>query len=411
MSQQTTRDAIPNDNNTIPPTPSLFSQDITDMYDLNINDLKGTGAFSKVITARCRSSGHLRALKVMERQYMYNSAGVMGMVLHEKEILRRVNHCNIVKLHRFVQTDDEVFFELDLMDGDLFEYVMRAGRLTEGDTATIMRQLLQAVAYIHDLDVVHRDIKPENILINTPNDIKLADFGLAKVVEGWEVRSTPCGSSFYIAPEVIRSIEAQGATPLTTTRDEIKMVDIWSCGVVMFVLLAGRPPFSGQVRTPEERRRLLRRIDRGVLFKHDVWTGISDTAKDLILRLLSQEVRNRFTAREALQHGFFREGSVCDGKNDNNVDNIDNNNDIENDNNIVENTDNNNNNNNAPSRDIESHNCTRAELDMLHIDLLETGDTEGNTSHYCAAPIVNSDKTVTCVKQKQKAFTGIPKGK
>ena len=287
----------------VPSTPSISATDITTLFEVNGSDLKGTGAFSRVVTAVNRRNGQPRALKIMERQGLVGKKA--AMVLHEKEILRRTNHPSVIRLHQFVQTPTDVYFELDLMKEDLFEFIRAHRRVNENDTALIMAQLLSAVAYLHENDIIHRDIKPENILINSPADIKLADFGLAKVVEGWAVRNTPCGTSFYIAPEIIRSIEQQGATPLTTTRNDVKAVDIWSCGVTMFVLIAGRPPFHGQVKTSDERRTLLRRIDRGVLFNDELWGNVDDDAKDLIIGLLDQDINRRVTATNALSHPFF----------------------------------------------------------------------------------------------------------
>lgn len=287
----------------VPTTPAVQAKDITTIYELNENSQKGTGAFSRVIVGRHIESGALRAIKIMEKQHLVGKKA--EMVAHEKEILRRARHPSIVHMYDCIQTPERVYFALDLMQTDLFEYVVQRKKLSEEDTRKIMRQLLEAVKYLHDQSVVHRDIKPENILINTPDDIKLADFGLAKVVQEWDVRSTPCGTSFYIAPEIIRGIEAQGARPLCTTRESVKSIDLWSCGVVMFVLIAGRPPFAGQVKTSVERKTLLQKIDRGVLFPDAQWISVSEEAKDLVMGLLNQDIKQRITAAKALLHPFF----------------------------------------------------------------------------------------------------------
>jgi len=287
----------------IPTTPAIQAPDITAIYELFESNPKGTGAFSRVIVGREKATGALRAVKIMDRRELVGKKA--EMVAHEREILRRTRHPSIVRMHHCIQTAERVYFGLDLMQTDLFEYVVKRKRLSEDDARLIMKQLLEAVAYLHEQSVVHRDIKPENILINTPSDIKLADFGLAKVVQEWDVRSTPCGTSFYIAPEIIRGIESQGARPLCTTREVVKSIDLWSCGVVMFVIIAGRPPFAGQVKTSAERRQLLQKIDRGVLFPDAQWAEVSEDAKDLILGLLNQDTGRRMTAAAALKHHFF----------------------------------------------------------------------------------------------------------
>ena len=287
----------------VPTTPAVQAKDISALYEIFDKEQKGVGAFSRVVVGRHIATNSLRAIKIMEKTGLVGKK--LEMVTHEKEILRRTRHPKIVYLHECIETADKVYFVLDLMQGDLFEYIFARKKLNEADTAAIMKQLLSAVAYLHEQSVVHRDIKPENILIRTPQDIKLADFGLAKVVQEWDVKSTPCGTSFYIAPEIIRGIESQGARPLCTTRESVKLVDVWSCGIVMFVMIAGRPPFAGQVKTSTERRALLTKIDRGVLFPDAQWASVSDEAKDLVMKLLDQDVYRRISAAKALSHPFF----------------------------------------------------------------------------------------------------------
>jgi serine/threonine protein kinase len=313
------QNAIPNKpaNIVVPATPAVQVADVKDKYDLHDQEEKGKGAFSRVVVGHHRESGQPRAIKIMERSILTGKKA--DMVAHEKEILRRTQHDSIIYLHECLTTQDRVFMVMDLMEGDLFDYIVKRKKLAEVDAATIMKQLLSSVAYLHSISVIHRDIKPENILVSDKGDgkiqIKLADFGLAKVLEAWNVNSTPCGTSFYIAPEIIRGIETNGARPLCTNREEVKFVDIWSCGVVLFVMLAGRPPFYGQVKTREERRNLLAKIDRGLLFPDAQWANVSEDAKDLCQKLLSQEPSGRITAAAALSHPFLsRATDVKDAK-------------------------------------------------------------------------------------------------
>jgi serine/threonine protein kinase len=295
----------------VPATPAVQVADVNDKYELYDKDQKGTGAFSRVVVGRHRTTNEPRAIKIMERSILTGKKA--DMVAHEKEILRRTRHESIIYLHECLTTPDRVYMVMDLMEGDLFEYIVKRKKLCETDAATVMKQLLSAVAYLHSISVIHRDIKPENILVSDVGDgkidIKLADFGLAKVLEAWNVQSTPCGTSFYIAPEIIRGIETNGARPLCTNREEVKFVDIWSCGVVLFVMLAGRPPFYGQVKTRDERRALLAKIDRGLLFPDAQWASISDDAKDLCQKLLSQEPSSRISAAAALSHPFLKKAA------------------------------------------------------------------------------------------------------
>lgn len=312
----------------IPATPAIVATDINTLYSLEKNKVIGKGGFSEVVCARHIATGELRALKIVKRNLLSGTKAVM--VAHEKEILRRTNHPCIVTLHETVQTHSHVFFALDLMSEDLFEFIVRNKYINEVLTRKIMHQILSGINYLHQQSITHRDIKPENILMNTYlrgaaavspppaniNDadpelvdfvIKIADFGLSKLVLEYDVRNTPCGTSYYLAPEIIRGIEEQGARPLCTNRHLVKGIDVWSCGVVFYVLLCGRPPFSSKaMKTSEERQEILHRIDRGVLFSSNHhWDEVSDEAKELICLMLEPDSSNRITARDALAHPFF----------------------------------------------------------------------------------------------------------
>ena len=356
----------------VPTTPAISAPDINAIYEVIDKEEKGRGAFSRVVVGTHKATGQPRAIKIMEK------AGLVGkkaeMVAHEKEILRRTRHPAIIHLHECVQTPDRVYMVMDLMQGDLFDYIVKNKKLSEHDSALIMHQLLSAVDYLHQASVIHRDIKPENILINSPNEIKLADFGLAKVVQDWDVKSTPCGTSFYIAPEIIRGIEANGAKPLCTTRDEVKFVDLWSCGVVLFVMLAGRPPFTGQVKSSHERRQLLAKIDRGLLFPDAQWAHISEEAKDLVARLLTQDISMRITANKALHHPWF---NLVKGSTDAAVIN--------------------------PGEEVSREDLAQG-VNEVQKDIVETGDQEGDETTYKVDRL--EPKTAPGQKKAMAAFPG-----
>jgi serine/threonine protein kinase len=355
----------------IPTTPAINAPDISSLYEIQESDLKGTGAFSRVVLGRHLITNARRAIKIIETSTLVGKKA--EMVAHEREILRRTRHRSIVTLYETIQTPERVYMAMELMNDDLFNYIMRVRRVTEDDTRLVMQQLLSAVKYLHEQSIVHRDIKPENILINRPDDIRLADFGLAKVVEEWLIRSTPCGTSFYIAPEVIRGIESQGAKPLCTTRDAVKCVDLWSSGVVMFILLSGRPPFSGQVKTSAERKSLLTKIDRGVLFPEAQWENISEEAKDLVMKLLTRDADKRITAAQALLHPFFRtEHRDRKGSPDLVAHEL------------------------SPGAAVEEEtdrDKLKEEMEAIQEDIVETGDTEGDNTSYKGPEVISAPPT------------------
>lgn len=165
----------------------------------------------------------------------------------------------------------------------------------EQDARIIFRQLLEAVKYMHDKQIVHRDLKLENMLLAKPNDIntiKIADFGLAKKY-GHAALSTICGTPQYVAPEVIKG----GSTPYTYGKE----CDLWSCGVILFILLGGYPPFYD-----ESEPRLFRKIREGKPDYDDpVWKEVSDDAKDLLHKLLNVDPKKRLTVEKVLSHPWM----------------------------------------------------------------------------------------------------------
>mmetsp|Transcript_120923 Transcript_120923/g.353283 ORF Transcript_120923/g.353283 Transcript_120923/m.353283 type:complete len:360 (+) Transcript_120923:57-1136(+) len=264
---------------------------IKDMYSLD-SKLLGEGTSGSVCKGTCKLTGAVRAIKMIPR-------GDVADVAHEIGMLKLLHHPNIIKLFYTFEDSESIYMVMELCaGGDVFEQVARAGRLSEREAAIVMQQLFRAVFYMHENNIAHRDLKPDNILLLTAqpiedNIIKVIDFGLSCLSEPDDVHSEVVGTPHYIAPQV------------HDMRYD-RRCDLWSCGVVMYVILAGRTPFSG--RHPAE---IQRKVCEGKFgFHGSVWEEVSADAQHLIRLLLEMRPEQRYTAQQALSHDWIRLAAV-----------------------------------------------------------------------------------------------------
>ncbi|OQR90222.1 calcium/calmodulin-dependent protein kinase [Thraustotheca clavata] len=252
----------------------------------------GTGTFSTVREALHKPSGQKYAIKCIKKDGL--TVRELQALTTEVVILKQMKHPNIMILHDFFSEEDYYYLVTELMDGgELFGRIVEKSYYTEREARDLVKLLLEAIRYCHDINVVHRDLKPENLLLTCKTDdasIKLADFGFAKKVSNdADGLSTPCGTPGYVAPEILQG-GGYG-----------KAVDIWSIGVITYILLCGYPPFHD-----DNHNALFRKIKRGAfVFDSPYWDSISDDAKEFISKMLTVRPSERATAVQLLEHSWI----------------------------------------------------------------------------------------------------------
>ncbi|XP_021335157.1 calcium/calmodulin-dependent protein kinase type II subunit beta isoform X8 [Danio rerio] len=267
----------------------------TDEYQLY--EELGKGAFSVVRRCAKLSTGQEYASKIINTKKL--SARDHQKLEREARICRLLKHSNIVRLHDSISEEGFHYLLFDLVTGgELFEDIVAREYYSEADASHCIQQILEAVLHCHQMGVVHRDLKPENLLLASKCKnaaVKLADFGLAIEVQGdQQAWFGFAGTPGYLSPEVLRK-EAYG-----------KPVDIWACGVILYILLVGYPPFWD-----EDQHKLYQQIKAGAYdFPSPEWDTVTPEAKNLINQMLTINPVKRITAQEALKHPWVCQRST-----------------------------------------------------------------------------------------------------
>ncbi|KAL5576122.1 hypothetical protein UlMin_017821 [Ulmus minor] len=253
--------------------------------------LLGQGTFAKVYYGKNLETGESVAIKVINKDQV-KKEGLMEQIKREISVMRLVRHPNIVELKEVMATKAKIFFVMEYVKGgELFAKVSR-GKLEEEIARKYFQQLVSAVDYCHSRGVFHRDLKPENLLLDENGDLKVSDFGLSALPEQlWNdgLLHTRCGTPAYVAPEVLRKKGYDGAK-----------ADLWSCGVVLFVLLAGYLPFQD-----ENVMKMYRKVFKAE-YEFPLWFSVD--AKELISKLLVADPAKRISIPEILNNPWFQKG-------------------------------------------------------------------------------------------------------
>jgi len=252
--------------------------------DFEIGKALGKGKFGNVYLAREKGSKFVVALKVLFKEQL-TSANISHQVRREIEIQSHLRHSNILKLYGYFHDNKRVYLILEYAPGgELFKELRTTGRYDDSKAACYLRQVCDALKYLHSKKVIHRDIKPENILIGGHNQLKIADFG-------WSVhapsssRTTLCGTLDYLAPEMVNRLAYD------------HRVDLWCVGVLMYEFLTGSPPFRGNDNSD-----LTRNITHGRI---NFPAYLDADAKDLIQKLLCPNAEERLPLEGILEHPWM----------------------------------------------------------------------------------------------------------
>ncbi|XP_062581536.1 5'-AMP-activated protein kinase catalytic subunit alpha-2-like isoform X11 [Saccostrea cucullata] len=252
-----------------------------------LGDTLGIGTFGKVKIATHQLTNHKVAVKILNRQKI-KSLDVVGKIKREIQNLKLFRHPHIIKLYQVISTPTDIFMVMEYVSGgELFDYIVKHGKLKEPEARRFFQQIISGVDYCHRHMVVHRDLKPENLLLDSNLNVKIADFGLSNMMHDGEFLRTSCGSPNYAAPEVISGKLYAGPE-----------VDIWSCGVILYALLCGTLPFDDE-HVPT----LFRKIKSGIFAVPDY---LNKEVVSLLCMMLQVDPLKRATIAQIREHDWFQ---------------------------------------------------------------------------------------------------------
>ena len=246
----------------------------------------GQGTFGVVVLGTHQITGEKVAVKILDKEKILQETDKFRLE-REIKILKNMRHNNIVHLYDVKETPTSLYIIMEYICGkELFEYIIYNKRLSELEACKFYQQIISGIEYLGKIKVVHRDIKPENLLLDNKNNIKIVDFGLSNSYPKNELLTTACGSPCYAAPEMINGERYYGLK-----------ADIWSSGIVLYAMLCGYLPFE-----ESDNEKLYKKITEG---KFKTPNFLSDSAKDLLHRILNVDPKSRITIKEMKKHPWF----------------------------------------------------------------------------------------------------------
>ncbi|KAI3914929.1 hypothetical protein MKX01_018098 [Papaver californicum] len=262
---------------------------LLDKYELG--HLLGQGTFAKVYHGKNLKTGQSVAIKMIHKEKVMR-IGMMDQIKREISVMKRIKHPNVVELYEVMASKTKIYFVMEyIKGGELFNKVAK-GKLSEEVARKYFQQLIGAIDFCHSRGVYHRDLKPENLLVDEDGNLKVSDFGLSALSESQKqdgLLHTTCGTPAYVAPEVICRKGYDGAK-----------ADLWSCGVVLYVLIAGYLPFHHS--NIIEMYRKIRRAE----FKFPSWFSVD--VRKVLLRILDPKPNHRITVEKLMVHPWFMKG-------------------------------------------------------------------------------------------------------
>ncbi|KIL91229.1 camk rad53 protein kinase [Fusarium avenaceum] len=263
----------------------------------------GKGHFAEVYLCVEKTTGQRYAVKIFTKHPGVEDRSKTEGLQQEIGVLMGVSHPNVLCLKDTFNERDRVYLVLELApEGELFNYIVMKQKLSEDESRKLFVQLFQGIKYLHERNIVHRDIKPENILVVDKDlHVKLADFGLAKIIGEESFTTTLCGTPSYVAPEILADSKQRKYT---------KAVDVWSLGVVLYICLCGFPPFSDELYSRDFPFTLSQQIKSGRFdYPSPYWDSVGDPALDLIDSMLIVDPEKRFTIDQCLQHPWLTQST------------------------------------------------------------------------------------------------------